>query len=800
LRSVDTVSYEQLSIPVHAEHDAHLLSEPLRLALGSTRTPLYPIFLRLSYALTPDYRWIPSLHVALLGLSTLFFGFACSALSGSRWFGFLMALPLAYPTIRGWVAMVVPEYLATALGVAAISSLLLLLKSRERHLGWVALVVTCAGSWLARPSLLFLVPLIPLLGVVLSRLVSRRSGRDLLGFAVALAVATVLPLMLYCSLRWVSVGQFGVVAFNGYNLVGIAASYLDEQTVDALPERSRPLARSIMESRRGRRWAPYDPQRGVARIARRYVANQWQIAEGEARRQLTVGEMRHLRHPDEPLNMAIDRELAFLSRNVLRLHPGYYLDWVAWSFGEGLRQSFRLEWLRRAAAFLLISLPVVWWLRRRSVRDPGTAEARSVSAIEGAALAVFLSGVGFWLASLATVAVVSWPMEERYLGVSVVLLPSALLAAIGGMWARPLGGIRWPPGGRRRWISWSTPAWVPTAALAAVALLWIGSGVRSWSAYWRTPASAAEWIWADAPPRRRDKPIAFDAQRSFDLTEKALDARMLVAAKSEYRVLLNSELVTLGSGSDGSALEAFDVTDLLRVGRNQVVVEARSSTGEGAFLLRLDVSMLRGGRRMLLTNDRWENRQGMRLRPGAPAVLPLPGRSRLRAGPLRPPLAILRRDVAPAARAQRMAPPPSAVAWARATSDLVQAPLTVSTFDFGEVVSGYLRVDFDGQGMSVGLLSASLDAPGAERPLPSAMIFKHRRHGGWADVTLRRCRYVTVVSEVPIESVEIDGISESESQALAITGRKAAGLPSEELEEAFRSYLLWSRIKRKDSG
>jgi len=140
------------------------------------------------------------------------------------------------------------------------------------------------ATYLTRPAYLSLVVQLPLLGlaIVQSRRVHRPTFRELTRTAAVLAAATLIPLIAYCTLRSVVVGRFGVVASGGFNVIGVAGQFLDDEMVGSLPDDLQPLARHALTHR-----PPEDGDQSVLmtdapvlnyqRIENRYDRTIWRI-------------------------------------------------------------------------------------------------------------------------------------------------------------------------------------------------------------------------------------------------------------------------------------------------------------------------------------------------------------------------------------------------------------------------------------------------------------------------------------------------------------------------------------------
>ena len=66
---------------------------------------------------------------------------------------------------------------------------------------------------------------------------------------VGLCSIAIVPFLLFCFLRWVVVGHFGLVSFGGMNIIGIAGQFLTEDMIPKLPETVQPLAVRVLATR-----------------------------------------------------------------------------------------------------------------------------------------------------------------------------------------------------------------------------------------------------------------------------------------------------------------------------------------------------------------------------------------------------------------------------------------------------------------------------------------------------------------------------------------------------------------------
>lgn len=285
----------------------------------------------------------------------------------------------------------------------------------------------------------------------------------------------------------------------------------------------------------------------------------------------------------------------------------------------------------------------------------------------------------------------------------------------------------------------------------AVAALAAQRWVLPWLRVDAEGVGTARWVWAETD-RFDLSPATFLLVREFDLTEVPARARLLTMGDEEYSLLLNGEWVGANRFHPGALLDHWDVTPLLRPGRNRVVVDLRSSHGPGGFVARL----VDDHGKVLLRSDRtW---RVLRYRvPGVESRAALPpgelpvdlGTSPVgrwgspAAGSLRP--AAGSRDFAEVrALRHRLL---GGDAWvepeepARTGHPLGRAV----TFDWGGPVEGYLALELAGGEGRPGLVVFGDAPPVRERPPADELVLRVPGSNYWVDPLPRRFRYATVV-------------------------------------------------------
>lgn len=109
-------------------------------------------------------------------------------------------------------------------------------------------IITCA-TYLVRPAFLFLLVLWPTLGPWLEYFVFGRGiVRSAKSFA-AMSLVSIIPFVAYSGMRYVVVGEFGLVSFAGYNLIGIGGQYLQQENLKSISDDLQPLAKGLIAKR-----------------------------------------------------------------------------------------------------------------------------------------------------------------------------------------------------------------------------------------------------------------------------------------------------------------------------------------------------------------------------------------------------------------------------------------------------------------------------------------------------------------------------------------------------------------------
>ncbi|MBF0163759.1 MAG: hypothetical protein HQM01_04480 [Magnetococcales bacterium] len=307
--------------------------------LSSIRTIGYPLYLRAHLALFGSEHGIAAVQFFTQLFAGTVFYFALIRFGLPAAGALCAVLPILL--LKTFFAKIATDSLALSLVMLAVALLLFIntrpLKSSPSL--WLLLGFCTAASYHMRPSYLPMILIVPILGMLLlwirgpldgfhiDRLLFKQKLKTYLWVAIA-------PFFLYCLLRLIVVGHFGLVSFGGYNLAGLTTPQLTQETLPRLSPETRPLAEAILH-RLGQnppRPEPGDDQKrqvfgyrihpaGAYRHYNEYI---WRI---------TVPAAEHLYGADP---VRVNAVLSRLSRELIMIHPGEYFRWVATGVVESL--------------------------------------------------------------------------------------------------------------------------------------------------------------------------------------------------------------------------------------------------------------------------------------------------------------------------------------------------------------------------------------------------------------------------------------------------------------------------------
>jgi hypothetical protein len=384
-------------------------------ALANYRTLGYPVFLWAAERITPGLACVPLLHHLVFYSAILLFYLGLRRIGATALTAALAAGILLPSEIVFDFRQLLPDGVATSLAVMTVAAWMMTLGRRAGWGVWLWLTAVLFLTYQVRPAYLFLIPLLPLLGLICYPVVRFGDYRRLwTRYLPALLLVVLGPLVAFCGLRLAIVGQFRLVSFNGLTVIGWAGSLLTEDMIPHLPADTQPLARDILFRRDVVQ--KVGPARPGPPPNATYDEIVWRVA-------CPVAQARY-----QGDWVAMDDALVRLSLGVLRQAPLRYARWVRTNFAEGYRIGFRQDAIGYAVGLLFGAWLTALILRAQVRRGLGgplfeweANEARAFVCL------VVVAGT-FLLAKTALVVLVEMPLV-RYILPAALFLPTVPAAA-----------------------------------------------------------------------------------------------------------------------------------------------------------------------------------------------------------------------------------------------------------------------------------------------------------------------------------------------------------------------------------
>ena len=126
---------------------------------------------------------------------------------------------------------------------------------------------------------------------------------------------------------------------------------------------------------------------------------------------------------------------------------------------------------------------------------------------------------------------------------------------------------------------------------------------RTYSQKFFDTTGHAQWIWA-AHRMSDNVPVAFYAARDFDLPGKRYYTHLKVLGDPEYTVYLNGSEIGGRHVGEERSLDLYDVSKLVKTGRNRIVIAVRAPRGVGGLLASIDIAPEVAN--WVVTDGRWK--------------------------------------------------------------------------------------------------------------------------------------------------------------------------------------------------
>jgi hypothetical protein len=293
---------------------------------------------------------------------------------------------------------VATDTLAAAMGLVAMGFTVRFADRRTAGAA-VGACVSVMAAWLIRPSMLAVVPA----SLVTCGLATRgRSWRELVRVLSVLLGLLCVPVLLFCTLRFATLGKFGIVSFGGYNLIGVAGQFPSADTAPLSSAEAQQIREQVQLLKAVDPPALADlPPMNYTRLEVNYDRTIWRLYVPAARS--VVG--------DDPTR--INSILRTTGTDIIRNSPKEYAIWLAKALRQAVRQT--LDDLAESPMGLLgIGLAAIAMCVHR--RWPSTA-----------ALSLVQLSLVYW-ASLAGLTILVCPPLGRMMDAASLFLTPTLLA------------------------------------------------------------------------------------------------------------------------------------------------------------------------------------------------------------------------------------------------------------------------------------------------------------------------------------------------------------------------------------
>jgi hypothetical protein len=411
-------------------------------ALTCNRTLGYPFFLKAVQTLSPSFADISVAQFAAHVLAVFVFFRGLRALGAAGWPALACASPLLFsPILHDYVGAVLSDSLGSSLSILTVGTFLGLVGQPLRRLWWAGLTLSLFLTYQTRPVYLCMLPLLPVLGFLLLRRQAALVGSPFQAWRVAFGLLAVClgPYLAFCTLRWATVGHFGLVSFGGRNIIGIPGQFMTHRLADRLPADLRPVALVFLDHRQEVIQQMYDRKHSMTPP---HLMKAWGPVPDEATRldyklvsQMyapTINVYYYLLNAscrgDE---VAINNKMTALSLAVIKSRPTLYLVWLSHASWNGISCLIQSA-IAPNSLTLLFTLGMFFgvihavgscW--RTSPLLPSPPGRRNPPLL----LILFLVAVGFAACNLALIVLVEVPIG-RYLDAAGVFLPTIPLAAL----------------------------------------------------------------------------------------------------------------------------------------------------------------------------------------------------------------------------------------------------------------------------------------------------------------------------------------------------------------------------------
>ncbi len=411
------VAVPQFDTTSYTDYSAKSLPE----VLIHKRTFVYPLLLQCFQPWDANFRFVPMVQ----------FGSAVFAAGTFLWVTLrcgwhpAIAWAASSPLLCGqlvteYTHILTPDLLAQSWSILAIACWIRSVHRGGSRASSIGIAITSFLAYQTKPACLFLLVFLPIGGVI-ARWWLYNSERDAWRVGLRLTTAAWSPFLLWCLMRWWVVGHFGLVSFGGYNVVGIAGHFLDDQLVQELSTEVRPLGQSILDRRRTR--PDLKVQIDYPTIEAQFNGMVWEVAVPAADSLFQSDSAR------------MNQGLTQLSKEIIARRPARYLQWLLAAIKHSVSETLHLTLTHPAVLIALIVAIVahgrMGWPRSQMGSVPVRRPSPRLISHEFQWM-VWLA-LGYALCSLTLVILVEPPIS-RYVAPGIVFIPSIVAMLVAAYW------------------------------------------------------------------------------------------------------------------------------------------------------------------------------------------------------------------------------------------------------------------------------------------------------------------------------------------------------------------------------
>ncbi len=405
------------------------------------RTFGYPLFLQGVESIFGDYEYLPKIQLMLYQISVVVLFLTIVRFCATRWIALVFCLPLVIAILPAiYMSDVATESLGATVLLFSIAMFLRFL-TKKTMLNMVGLLVVVYLSYQIKPANVFIMVLFPAVATIYLAY----SGLTIIQFRKTLLILVAicfLPYLANSAYRYHKFDSFSHVSFVGANLIAVVTPLINEANLQKLQEKNKALAEDIFEERTKRNMVPYPNFSSVEVITNQRIEAQrtkvrlredgtiesrllkWYAEHDLSNWFLAIPiAIKHGHRDQSQFNwVKVDQLLAELSKDIIKLEPRAYLEWISLGHIAGAYRTITgLKFLKYELAILMIILTLVIFKRR--VKESLESISAEIMVLVSLPIASYLFATSIIL--------ISQPPRFRYIFSASLLLESCVAVCIG---------------------------------------------------------------------------------------------------------------------------------------------------------------------------------------------------------------------------------------------------------------------------------------------------------------------------------------------------------------------------------